>query len=208
MLRYTDMLSVDAPLILGVRLKPLSLGHILHLQANDCVFISPYKVRLLASESTNDNLKALHTATVELLLAVTICSMSYYEFNELVQDGKAFERHMKEWSKVVTKLAKQNKVNLLESIGILNSYISNGYQMPAFDDLRDIPMESGSSCNWPHTIIATLCSEMNYTRKEVLEQPLNVTLMDYFKIAERNGLIHLQSDTEQAMMEAATKWAD
>lgn len=211
MVRYADMLSVDAPLLLGVQLMPLTLGHVLHLQENDSLFVSPIKFQVLESTDPKENFKRLQGLMVELLLAIAICSRTYDEFNELktigIDDGNGkrlkFGEYFGEWRKAVDALIESKQVNLLETAEILNRYIERAYFCPDYQDLRENPNQSGSSDNWTHTVTLTLCSEMNTTEEKVRNQPLLVSLFHFYKIAERNGLIHLENELETKLMRDA-----
>lgn len=217
MLKYSDMLSVDAPLLLGVKLRPLSLGHVIHMQEQECIFISPVKVQMLTQEDKRDLLDNLQLITNELIVALTICSLTYDDFNALcenhlwVEDRKAYitmQEYMSEWSETVKQLGDKGEVNIVQSVQLFNRYLDEGYKMPDCENIsrgEERLNESPNSVDWITTLVETITSEKSVTVKEVIDQPLKLTFLQFFKLGERQGAIHFVSEEERALRELATK---
>ena len=221
MLRYTDMLSQDAPLLLGVRLKPLSLGHYLHMQANECAFISPIKLQLFNNQSKQEQLETLKQFTNELLLAITICSMTYKEFTDLIVDrflneetGKymSLSDYMAMWSEAVKQLMSKNEVNVVQSIHLFNEYLVKALTMrndiiEAYEPNTNNVQESSDYCDDVTRIVETLASHRHITTEEILDQPIQLTYLQYLQLGERNGAGRFISSIEQMLRDEAIKAA-
>jgi len=205
MIRYTDMVSVDAPLLLGVRLQPLSLGHVMHLQAQDCLFVSPVKVPLLVGKSKKQCLENLHNITQELILGLTICSLSFEDFNDLMQNKLWLEdeqtfisllEYMSRWQKAVKKILANDQINLVQTIHLFNDYLLKGYEQPDVESLNENKDDSVGTCDWVTNLVETLTSEKGMTVSQVLNQPLKLTFLQYFKIGEKHKLYHFVTPEE------------
>jgi hypothetical protein len=217
MLKYSDMLSTDAPLLLGVRLKPLSLGHILHLQAQDCAFISPIKLQLFNSQDKQEQVATLAQFTNELLLAVTICSMSHSDFADLIANrllnddtGKriSLTEYMTEWGEAVKELLAKDEVNILQSIRLFNDYIITALNtrnsiIEAYEPNNNNVEESSDYCDDVTRIVETLASHRHITTEEILDQPIQLTYLQYLQLGERNGAGRFISSIEETLRNEA-----
>jgi len=214
MLRYSDMLSVDAPLLLGVRLLPLSLGHVIHLQERECLFVSGTIVPLFTENSAASCLNNLTRITNELILGLTICSLSYEDFNDLMNDKlylddeKIFitmEEYMSRWSSAVKQILANGDVNIVQTISLFNEYLINGYKQPDVESLNENKDDSIGTCDWITNLVETLTSEKQMTISEVLNQPLKLTFLQYFKIGEKHNLYHFVTPEEAELRAMATE---
>jgi hypothetical protein len=207
------MLSVDAPLLLGVKLRPLSLGAVIHLQDKESIFISPVKTPLLATDH-KQSLANLTNVVNELIVALTICSLTYEEFNDLLNDHLwvddeqeyiSMTEYMDRWNESVKTLLKNDSVNIIQSINMFNKYLENGYKKPECESVNQGGPDIINTCDWMTTLVETLTTEKNITTKEVLDQPLKLTFLQFYKIGEKNGCIHFMTDDELQMRELAVK---
>ena len=180
--------------ILGVQLKPFSLGHYIKLRQLGNAFVSD----------------SASTATLpDLLLGIAVCSMSsspdiatdefWCWLNEPEKStilsrlfGKKrltpAERDFYKWGR------KSGDFNLSEKAKLFADYIAAHSEMPAYWTLEENKSKSGA--HWSHAVIAGLCSECGYTQLEAYNVPLGKALADYLKACEATGSIRLMSELE------------
>lgn len=185
---YVDAVIPEPFVVLGVPLRPYSLGHYLLMVKFDCAFAS-------------DNSDAM--ASIEdLLLGVAICSRTYEDFLEWIHNPQDVEDWMKEWGKVVMDMSKNDiDFNMFEKFLLFKEYIQNGSQLPHFwtnDEKAGEPKTSGA--HWCQSLLSVLTSECGQTEQQVMNQPLCKSWSDYLKFAEKGGMITLVSDEEEAEM--------
>jgi hypothetical protein len=180
--------------ILGLRLKPLSLGRYRLLNRFNCAFVA----------------EGPATAGIDdLLLGVLICSMGCNEFLEFYQ-SKSFAREIRKWSHRIVPhswigalpwIGKwwrgRTGFNVLEKIALFQRYIKEGSEVPKYFDESERETQSGA--HWSHALEVTLRAELGWTADEVNEAPLVKALADYFKYAENQGSVRIMTpeDIEQ-----------
>lgn len=167
--------------LLGLQLRPFSLGHYIKLKRFCCAFVD---------ESTTD-------ATIgDVLLGVLCCSMasdvdpSKDEFL-LFADSKNFNKQVWKWCRKI------RRDNIKEKAKLFASYIKRGSEMPLYWDGENDGAETGAS--WAHVVYECLVADLGYTPNEALNMPMSRALFDYFRHAERNGAVELMrpEDAEQ-----------
>jgi len=169
--------------ILGLRLKPFSLGHYLLLQRFDCAFV-------------RDDGGAVDRS--DLILGVLVCSMSYSEFTKFV-DQKNFLREVAKWGK---KMGFDTVVNWQKPAKLFQAYLKAGVPEPDYISLE--PLESVGA-GWTQNLKITLMTRLGHTEAEALDMPLSCALADYYKLAESEGMIRLLTAEDRAMAEANAK---
>lgn len=179
--------------ILGLRLKPLSLGHIILLRAHDCAFV--------ADEARN--------ATIEdLILGLVICSQTYEDASRLLDsmdDPPLFglmknraQRQMHRWGKQVRRAVRKDKeFSIYERFGMFQDYIRQGVKMPRFWILKE--ESSSATAPWYQNVKLALMSQLGYSESSALNLPLQQAFLDYFRHAEASGTIRLYSDAENEL---------
>lgn len=181
--------------ILGLKLKPLSLGRYTLLNRFGVAFVSD-------TEQT--------AGMGDLILGVLICSMRCEEFLPWAESDD-FKKDVREWgkqfapSRLMGKLLgkrwrKKNSFNVVEKIKLFNRYIKEGSSVPKYWDLSENDSTSGS--HWAHNVEVALRSELGWTKEEIDEEPLTKALSDYFKYAETQGSVQLMSEDEIHMGES------
>jgi hypothetical protein len=159
--------------ILGLKLRPFSLGHYLTLRRMGCVFVSDKE----------------EEATVhDLVLGVLVCSMSHKQFMEFIEQGDC-EKQVEEWG------GKAADVNLQESCRLFGEYLKTGSEVPEFWLEQDDGAQSGA--HWSHMLMTTLRSSLGYSRAEALDSPLSQSLLDFYKHAENLGIVRLMTEAEK-----------
>jgi hypothetical protein len=183
--------------ILGLALKPISLGRYRLLKRFDCAFVS----------------EGERTAKAEdLIVGVLICSMRCDEFLAWL-DSRSFQKDIAAWSHQVSPwpllgrmpwLGKwwreRNSFDLLEKIILFKRYIEASSQTPVYFDESDGLMTSAA--HWSHGLEVTLRSELGWGTEEINEEPLSKARADYFKFLENKGMIRLMTDEEAKEGEA------
>lgn len=167
--------------ILGLRLRPFSLGHWLLMQRFDCAFIGAEKAAPEASAGRND-----------LLLGVLICSMRHDEFLRFIEQ-KNFLRQIRKWGKRVGFIEMKEKAELFKQ------YLESSLHEPAYVELK--PGGDGSG-DWAQNLKITLMTRLGYSETEALDMPLSKALADYFKLAESDGILRLLTPQDLEMQKA------
>jgi hypothetical protein len=165
--------------ILGLKLKPFSLGHYFNLKRFDSAFVAEEQ-----REATRE----------ELIFAVLVCSMGHEEFIEFIEKPGAF-RTITKWGR------KCGIFDLPSKLELFKTYLSEGTKQPQFWIEEDDGNQSGS--HWSQAVLSVLMGQGGYTRKEVLSAPLAQAFADFYKLAENNGLIRLMTEEEIAEAERA-----
>lgn len=177
--------------ILGLRLKPLSLGRYQLLQRFGCAFVADDKAG---------------AGALDLVVGVLICSMRCDQFVAFYESN-AFPRFLKKWYRgfcppwwhCLLPARRRNQRNqeftdlLLSRIQLFKDYIADGSRVPDYFIERENP---ASGAHWSHSVEVCLRSEVGWTREEIDEAPLSKALYDYFKHAESQGAIRLITPEE------------
>lgn len=183
--------------ILGLALKPLSLGRYRLLRRFGCAFVAEEEAA---------------AGVPDLLLGLVICSMRVDEFLELL-DSQGLAADVRRWRRRVCPAAwlgcapvlgkwwrKHHAPNALEKMRLFQQYINEGSAVPKYWEEGESRM-SGS--HWSHSVEVVLRGELGWTAEEINETPLSKALADYFRFAESQGLVRLMLPHEIALIEAA-----
>lgn len=205
---YCQRIIPKVPTILGMKLLPLSLGHLLILQSENSIFLN----------EDFSQVKSDYDLIVELVLALMVCSATYDEI-QIEKHNGTFQANAKEY---ITKLCGDLDIELNKSFKadfkrilrkhklIKSKYFNLNYQIRMFlDYLRDgqyyrkfemADSNENDVCNNPiegeESIKDILMSETTYTRKEILELPFNEIISAYQNYSYRQGVITIQSKAE------------
>lgn len=183
---YVKSFLPDKFVILGVRLKPLSLGHYMLMK------------RLNVGYATDTEAKV---GFEDFVLALLICGQTYEEFCEFLERDdliKALEREAKAMKR---RINKEQNFNLFSKMGMFQKYLEEGTQMPLYWE-GDNKSEKESGAHWSQTLFTTAVSELGYTRTQALNVPLVQLFNDFFKYAESNGAIELMREEEEELVKA------
>ena len=184
--------------ILGLPLKPLSLGRYRLLKRFGCAFVSDVETK---------------AGLDDLLLGVVVCSMRVDEFLERLQSGK-LAKDVRRWARKVCPLAwfglipiigklwrRGHAFNVIEKMSLFKRYLDAGSEPPKYWDEGTNNRQSGA--HWAHGVECVLRGELGWTEEEINEAPLTKAMADYFKFAEGQGLVRLMTDAELAMIKEA-----
>jgi hypothetical protein len=182
--------------ILGLRLRPLALGHVILLKGYDCAF-------------TADEARQ---ATIEdLILGLVVCSQTVEDATALL-DGlddpvpwysrlNRSQKELRRWGRTVRRAIKRDKAfSVFERFSMFQRYIEEGSKLPRFWVLKE---ETGPvTAPWYQNVKLSLMSQLGYTESQALNIPLRVAFQDYFRHAESCGTLRLYSDQENALEDA------
>jgi len=207
--------SVPEPYtILGLRLRPFALGHFLLMRRFGCAYAED---RERAMSNPSDLIK-------DFIMALVICSLTYEDFLEAISSDKlvvsskrfkwfgaevqrvvSFRKWLAHWGKVVSKASQSKDFVVLDKLALFRAYLNDGMEVPLFwegDANEDAPT---SGAHWTQSVLLVLTGELGYTQSEALNAPLSKALADYFRFAERNGLVTLMTDEEVEEAQAQLK---
>ncbi len=186
--RYADAIIPTPYTILGVGLKPFSIGHYLLMARFNCAF-------------------ATDTDTVasipDLLLGLCICSRSYEDFLAFIEDEKGMAAWLDKWGRVIRKQCKQGE-EMFEKFYLFKQYMAQGTVIPKYWNEEGADDGRQSGAHWSQNVLNVLVSECGYSQSEAFNAPLARAFADFFKFAERNGLLTLMSEEEIELTEGAT----
>ena len=176
--------------ILGVRLRPLSIGRYRLLKRFDSPFVA----------EEGRNVDTISDATKELFFALIVCGLGVQEFKDLLDSGKLGDE-CKRFGKHLRKQIKRAKgFNVIASFGEFQEYVLDSEEMPwvvlPTDNKGDV-----SATHWSHGVEVVLRSKLNWTKQEIDEEPLTKALNDYFKYMEGQGAVKLVTHEQFAQME-------
>lgn len=182
--------------ILGLTLKPLSLGRYQLLKRFNCVFVAE---------------EPAMPRPGDLLLGVFICSFRCDEFLALLDAGK-FVSEMERWGEKIFKTGPWRKYlpkrfqrpepfNYLDKVVLFKRYLSDGAAAPDYFEIESGGNVSGA--HWSQSVEVVLRGELGWTLEEVQEAPLSKAISDYYKFLENKGMIALVSDLDRELMKAA-----
>lgn len=170
--------------ILGLRLKPFSLGRYRLLRRLDCAFVSEEP----ALPKPGD-----------LFLGVYICSKRCDEMNQLLESGECWPE-MEQWGKSIFGDGPEPEAfNYLEKVTLFKRYLSESAEVPKYWEEDCSNMHSGG--HWSQSVEIVLRGELNWTSEEIDEAPLSKAISDYHKWLEGKGAIRLMSDYEIQLCE-------
>ncbi len=183
--------------ILGLSLKPLSLGRYRLLNRFGVAFVSE---------------QARQASISDLIFASCLCSMRCDAFLEWVE-SPSFGKDLRRWGRKVCPWPWINKLpwigkywrkhhtfDVREKFVLFKRYIAEGSKVPKYWDLSGGGEATASASHWSQNIEVTLRSELGWTSEEINEAPLTKAISDFFKFAENNGSIQLTTEEEDGLV--------
>jgi hypothetical protein len=175
--------------LLGLRLRPFSLGHVIILIGGQPDF--------------ND-----------LAASVFVCSQTYADGLASFNDPD-LPRFMSKWAAKLmgiswlTKLglSKPKLIDFPAKCAAFAKYIEDGSKMPAYDYNPD--EVRSMECPGAQLVKASLMSEMNFTETELLDRPWGLCLWDYVTLKAIKGRVRIwEKDTLNEAQEFANRLAE
>lgn len=154
----------------------------------------------------------------DLLLALVICSMTYQDFLDFINNRKNGKQVMlwyapwkpnydyfyntlrKEGRKLKARIQRENldMDGLKAKMKLFMAYLKEGTKVPKYWESEDGGKESGA--HWSQSVFTAAISELGYTRAEALNTPLRQVFNDFFKYAESQGGLELMKAEEEQLI--------
>jgi hypothetical protein len=192
--------------VLGVTLKPFSLGHYIKLNRLGCAFVAD----------------GVETATLgDLLLGVAVCSMDSHPdagkdpFWNWLSRSAPEGRIAAWWYRLrlfISRLLNRNpltpadldmlrfgkrcgEINLPDKCRLFQEYISAHSKPPAYWEVENSGSKK-SGAHWSHAIMQVLVAKCGYTLEDAHNAPMTRAMADFFKHIESEGGVRLMSEEE------------
>ncbi|MDA7624668.1 hypothetical protein N8697_00700 [bacterium] len=178
MLGFHQAAIPDSWQVLGVKLRPLSLGHLILLHRYESAFVSG----------------GLPTPA-DLVMSVLICSRTYEDSLDLVESGQ-FKREAKKLDKALRVCG-----DVKSRCEWFVEYLEEGLAGPK------LWTKDGSGQNLgapPEQVVkVALMSKLGLSETEVLNRPFSLSLWDIATLAEMNGTLKIYSEQDAELKEQA-----
>ena len=165
--------------ILGIRLLPLSIGHLTILHSLHSPFVTDEKAVTIG----------------DLVLAVVICSRTYEEGIKAL-DSDDLGKQVEKWGKQLRGrgrwfgwFRKPIEINWPEKLKMFSDYMSDHLKAPDYS--YDPSKSREVKCPIYQMIRVTLLHEMNLTESEVLNRPYAQAMWDYITLKTIQGQVNL-----------------
>ena len=178
---YVMSFLPDTHVILGIKLKHLSLGHYLLMRRLDVGYATDTEAKVGFSD---------------FVLALLICSMTYEEFIAYLERPDFIKRLKKESRNMCKVIKKEDGFNLFDKMKNFEIYLKEGTKMPLYWE-GDNTSDKKSGAHWSQTLFTTAVSELGYTRTQALNVPLVQLFNDFYKFAESSGAVSLMQPDEE-----------
>jgi len=169
--------------ILGVRLRPFSLGHV-----------------LLLNRFSNAFGTGTSPAIEDLIQAIVICSQKYADALADMDNPK-LPQIVAAWQR---KLAPRNRLGFRSpglgfspgaEVGRFSEYVRAGSTFPLFT-VKENHQGDATGLPMVQSVKVLLQSKMNFTEAEVLDRPWGLCLWDYFTLNSMEGHCKLMDRAE------------
>ena len=179
---FRSVLIDDKYTICGLTMKPLSLGHIMLLEAINH-----------PSVSQEEQFTTLDMDASFLFLALMICSLSYEDGLKLLNDETELNEGCQQFSNnIIKQMEADPGWNIPAKIALFKNYMSDYLQsMPYYEhknNVRDAATPSGS--DW-RTSIFVIFKKLGYSQTEILNMSLKRLFMEWTAWAEGEGQIKI-----------------
>ena len=184
--------------ILGVKLRPFSLGHYLKLSRLGCAFVS--------EQETNASLS-------DLILGCIVCSMPttvdqeadpFWLWLGRTTGGLKYKLHAAKQRMLGKKIPTPaeydcfiwgeqlgSKINLAEKIQQFKSYLDSNSVVPPYVEIKRESSGHTSGAHWTHSVLSALVSRCGYDMEQALNVPVSRALSDFIKQAETDGAVSI-----------------
>ena len=173
---FNSTIVPDTHEVLGIKLRPFSLGHYILLEKNNCAL-------LLGGPAT----------VIDFAIAVVVCSNTFEEFLEAQRNGEV-QKHTKRLAKVC------NEIDLEKESRFVANYIEEGLLGPSYWFNEQ---GKGLSTPLPQIIRCQLHKNTNLTESEIMNRPFAMNLWDIVTLGEMDGNLSLKTeDHDEAQKKA------
>ena len=181
--------------ILGLTLRPFSIGHHLLMQRFECAFVAEKETKAGAND---------------LILGVLICSMQYQEFLDLIE-SRQLAPALARWRKKIMPFSflgvmpflgrwwrRHYAFNVVEKMQLFSSYLKAGMKVPLYWEEEGC---ESSAAHWTQCVLNVLCGQLGYDYNHAVNMPMTQAFEDYFRYAESHKIIRLMTEDEIAQTE-------
>lgn len=164
---FNSTIVPDTHEVLGIKLRPFSLGHYILLEKNNCAL-------LLGGPAT----------VIDFAIAVVVCSNTFEEFLEAQRNGEV-QKHTKRLAKVC------NQIDLEKESRFVANYIEEGLLGPSYWFKEK---GKGLSTPLPQIIRCQLHKNTNLTESQIMNRPFAMNLWDIVTLGEMDGNLSLKTE--------------
>ncbi len=183
--------------VLGVKLRPFSLGHYIKLSRLGCAFVAEQE----------------QTATLsDLLLGVVVCSMptaveqdkdEFWKWLARTEGGWRWKIYrFYQWlrSKPIATPAEHEaflwgkrvgEIDFPAKVKLFSDYMDACSVAPPYVEEQQSTPPKPSGAHWTQKVLAALVSKCGYTMDEALNVPISRALSDFIKQAETDGVVRI-----------------
>ena len=185
--------TVPEPAVaLGLRLRPLAIGHIILLHRIESAYVCPEAKPV--------------DAWSELAMAVAICSQPYADGLRMLEDHAGTQQTMAVWAAKLTRTTwrdrllrrKSQAIDILTESRAFEAYIREHSKVPHYsynaDDVREV------SCPHVQMVKASLQRAFGFADEVIMDRSWAVSLWDYVTLKALDG--HIQMTDRSAIEEA------
>lgn len=179
--------AIPSPVeILGVKLRPLSLGHIVLLNRVECSLLSGEQIRY-----------------DDIAVALLICSRNFASGVAALDDPET-PKMLGEWAQRITSTRpidrilrrKPKPINMADAVAQFGKYIQDGSWHPnavGTSDRRgeEIPLPS------EQIVRVILMRELGFSEHELMDRSWSQCLTDVYTVRALDGVIKVMPDTDE-----------
>ena len=175
---YYDSFLLDPPVIMGLQMLPLTLGHTVLLESIDCPFYTATK-----KEVTNQ----------DLIISAIICSKPWQEVKKMITSkDESLINDALEWGK-------NADCNWAEASRMFTQYLIDYIQGPEYWKTSG----ENKKLSWQHVVAWCLQHYGGYTKEQAWNEPVCDALWNYAAIGMINGGgENLVGESDREMQEA------
>jgi len=207
---FTAAAIPEPYVVLGLSLRPFSLGHYIWLRRLECCYVSS---------------EAATPTREDLILACLVCSMSFDDFSRWVcaerlplitrlwaaakailrlrlseariaWDGLESELLVMRWGRRV------GFFDLKEKSELFQRYLKSNSQLPKFWVEKEESKQCGG--DWAQSVFLALTGDCGFTREQAYNMPLREAFLHFFRNAEKHGAVTLMTEGELELAEGLT----
>jgi len=183
---YGNTLILKEFIVCGVRLMPLSLGHIILLeQIKNPAVCDDIKLDTYGDQATH------------LFIALVICGMKYEQALETLNDSAKLDQTAKEFVANLKLVMEKNKHwNLIYEFNKFKEYLAYFLDsMPEYESASEQDDGKPSGNDW-RTNIFIIFKKMGYVQDEILNMNMRRMFLEWAAFAETEGQIKILSKFE------------
>jgi len=193
--QYADSIIPRNYTICFLELKPFCLGHYTILESLNSPFLSV----------KDDTSVELNTGIIQFFLCLLICSHSYEDCIQLLDNPKKLKDTIKAYEKALKKnMKKDGDWNIYSKLRLFKDYIAYYTDMPIYSE-ENKRSEVPSGMDWKQSMFNTFKNEFGYSDSEILNMQLRRMFREWCVYAENNGAIKVVNAWEYQQLQDLKK---